>query len=579
MMASTVAEVMVATLKASGVRRVYGIPGDSLNGFTDAMRRAGGITWEHVRHEEAAAFAAAGEAALTGELAVCAASCGPGNLHLINGLFDANRSGVPVLAIAAHIPREEIGGDYFQETHPQELFRECSVYCELASVPAQLPRLLEIAMRTALQRGGVAVVVVPGEVFLADAPHDAKPARVRAVSPVVRPDSESLAAAAQVLNAAGRVTILAGAGCAGAHDQLIDLAAALQAPVVHAFRGKEFVEYDNPYDVGMTGLIGFGSGYRAMEHCDALIMLGTDFPYRPFFPEGVPVIQVDVRGERIGRRVPVEVPLVGTVKDTVDALLPLITTKRDSAHLHRMTAHYRRARGRLDKATRDRRNDSPLHPQYVAATIDRLAADDAVFTADVGTPCIWAARYLRMNGRRRLVGSFSHGSMANALPQAIGVQASQPGRQVVTLSGDGGLAMLLGELITLRQQHLPVKVVVFNNGALSFVELEMKAAGVVTYGTDLDNPDFAGMARSAGLLGVRVDKAGELEDALKEAFGHDGPALVDVRTARHELEIPPKLTYGEIKGFTLYATRTILSGGGEELIELAKTNLHDLDME
>jgi pyruvate dehydrogenase (quinone) len=579
MMASTVAEVMVATLKASGVRRVYGIPGDSLNGFTDAMRRAGGITWEHVRHEEAAAFAAAGEAALTGELAVCAASCGPGNLHLINGLFDANRSGVPVLAIAAHIPREEIGGDYFQETHPQELFRECSVYCELASVPAQLPRLLEMAMRAALQRGGVAVVVVPGEVFLADAPHDAQPARVRAVSPVIRPDGESLAAAAQVLNTASRVTILAGAGCAGAHDQLIDLAAALQAPVVHAFRGKEFVEYDNPYDVGMTGLIGFGSGYRAMEHCDALIMLGTDFPYRPFFPEGVPVIQVDVRGERIGRRVRVDVPLVGTVKDTVDALLPLITAKRDSVHLHRLTAHYRRARGRLDKVARDRRNDSPLHPQYVAATIDRLAADDAVFTADVGTACIWAARYLRMNGRRRLVGSFNHGSMANALPQAIGVQASQPGRQVVTLSGDGGLAMLLGELITLRQQHLPVKVVVFNNGALSFVELEMKAAGVVTYGTDLDNPDFAGMARSAGLFGVRVDKAGELEGALREAFGHDGPALVDVRTARHELELPPKLTYGEIKGFTLYATRTILSGGGEELIELAKTNLHDLDVE
>ena len=578
-MASTVADVMVATLKESGVQRVYGIPGDSLNGFTDALRRAGGITWEHVRHEEAAAFAAAGEAALTGELAVCAASCGPGNLHLINGLFDANRSGVPVLAIAAHIPGVEIGGEYFQETHPQELFRECSVYCELASVPAQLPRLMEMAMRAALQRGGVAVVVVPGEVFVADAPHDARPARLRAVSPVVRPDGESLAAAAQVLNAASRVTVLAGAGCAGAHDQLIGLAAALKAPVVHAFRGKEFVEYDNPYDVGMTGLIGFSSGYRAMEHCDALVMLGTDFPYRPFFPDGVPVIQVDIRGERIGRRVPVDVPLVGTVKDTVDALLPLITAKRDSAHLDRMTAHYRRARARLDKVARDRRNDSPLHPQYVAATIDRLAAANAVFTADVGTPCIWAARYLRMNGRRRLVGSFNHGSMANALPQAIGVQASQPGRQVVTLSGDGGLAMLLGELITLRQQRLPVKVVVFNNGALSFVELEMKAAGVVTYGTDLDNPDFAGMARAAGLFGVRVDKAGELEGALKEAFGHDGPALVDVRTARHELSLPPKLTYGEIKGFTLYATRTILSGGGEELVELAKTNMHELDTE
>ncbi len=560
-MASTVAEVMVATLKASGVRRVYGIPGDSLNGFTDALRRDGGISWEHVRHEEAAAFAAAGEAALTGELAVCAASCGPGNLHLINGLFDANRSGVPVLAIAAHIPAVEIGGEYFQETHPQELFRECSVYCELASVPEQFPRLLEMAMRAALQRRGVAVVVVPGEVFLEDVPHGARPARVRAVSPVMRPDEESLAAAAQVLNAAGRVTILAGAGCAGAHDQLIALAAALKAPVVHAFRGKEFIEYDNPYDVGMTGLIGFGSGYRAMEHCDALVMLGTDFPYRPFYPEGVPVIQVDVRGERIGRRVPVEVPLVGTVRDTVDALLPLITAKTDAAHLNRMTAHYRRARGRLDKLARDRRNESPLHPQYVAATIDRLAADDAVFTADVGTPCIWAARYLRMNGRRRLVGSFSHGSMANALPQAIGVQASQPGRQVVTLSGDGGLAMLLGELITLRQQKLPVKVVVFNNGALSFVELEMKAGGIVSYGTDLDNPDFAGMARAAGLFGVRVDKAGELEDALQEAFGHDGPALVDVHTARQELSLPPNLTYGQIKGFTLWATRTVLSGG------------------
>ena len=578
-MTATVAEVVVSTLKAAGVRRVYGLPGDSLNGFTDALRRDGEVAWEHVRHEEAAAFAAAAEAALTGELAVCAGSCGPGNLHLINGLYDANRSRVPVLAIAAHIPAEESGSGYFQETHPTQLFGECSVYCELVSVPEQLPRVLETAMRAALARRGVAVVVVPGEVFLADAPASPDPLPIRAISPVVRPDEESLAAAARLLNNASRVTILAGAGCAGAHGQLIALAEALKAPVVHAFRGKEFVEHDNPYDVGMTGLIGFSSGYRAMEHCDALVMLGTDFPYRPFFPEGVPVIQVDVRGEHIGRRVPVEVPLVGTVRDTVDALLPLITAKTDAAHLNRMTAHYRRARGRLDKLARDRRNDSPLHPQYVAATIDRLAAADAVFTADVGTPCIWAARYLRMNGRRRLVGSFSHGSMANALPQAIGVQASQPGRQVVTLSGDGGLAMLLGELITLRQQKLPVKVVVFDNGALSFVELEMKAGGIVTYGTDLDNPDFAGIARAAGLFGVRVDQAGELEDALKGAFGHDGPALVDVRTARQELSLPPKLTYGQIKGFTLWATRTVLSGGGEELVELTKTNLRELEVE
>jgi pyruvate dehydrogenase (quinone) len=570
---------MVSTLKASGVRRVYGIPGDSLNGFTDALRRDGGITWEHVRHEEAAGFAAAAEAALTGELAVCAGSCGPGNLHLINGLFDANRSRVPVLAIAAHIPREEIGDGYFQETHPDRLFGECSVYCELVSVPEQLPRVLEMAMRAALARGGVAVVVVPGEVFLADAPGRPDPVAIRATSPVVRPDTESLAAAAQVLNHAGAVTILAGAGCAGAHDQLIALAGALKAPVVHAFRGKEFVEYDNPYDVGMTGLIGFSSGYRAMEHCDALVMLGTDFPYRPFLPDSVPVIQVDVRGEQIGKRVPVRVPLVGTVKDTVDALLPLLEPKTHTAHLDRMTKHYRRARSRLDKLARDRAGDSPLHPQYVAATIDRLAAEDAVFTVDVGTPCIWVARYLHMNGTRRLVGSFNHGSMANGLSQAIGAQATYPARQVIALAGDGGLAMLLGELLTLHQQQLPVKIVVFNNGALSFVELEMKAAGIPSFGTDLVDPDFAGIARAAGLFGARVEKASELDDTLRAAFSHDGPALVDVRTARQELSLPPKLTYGQIKGFTLWATRTVLSGGGEELIELTKTNLRELEVE
>jgi pyruvate dehydrogenase (quinone) len=442
----------------------------------------------------------------------------------------------------------------------------------------QLPRLLQIAMRTAVQRGGVAVVVVPGDVFLANAP-STEVTPVRTAYSLIRPDDAALAAAADVLNAAEAVTILAGAGCAGAHDQLVALAGALKAPIVHAFRGKDFVEYDNPYDVGMTGLIGFGSGYRAMEHCDALLMLGTDFPYRPFLPTRVPVIQVDVRGEQIGRRVPVRVPMVGTVGATIDALLPMITPKADTNHLDRMTAHYRRARARLDKLAHDRANDSPLHPQFVAATIDKLAAAHAVFTADVGTPCIWAARYLHMNGARRLIGSFNHGSMANALPHAIGAQASHPGRQVVALSGDGGLAMLLGELITLRQGHLPVKVVVFNNGALSFVELEMRAAGIVTYGTDLDNPDFAGMARAAGLFGARVDKAGELERALREAFEHDGPALVDVRTARQELSLPPKLTYGQLKGFTLYATRTVLSGGGSELVELARTNLREVDVE
>ncbi|MFD7288972.1 ubiquinone-dependent pyruvate dehydrogenase [Streptomyces sp. NPDC059863] len=578
-MAATVADAMISTLKAAGVRRVYGLPGDSLNGFTDALRRDGGIAWEHVRHEEAAAFAAAAEAGVTDELAVAAGSCGPGNLHLINGMFDAQRSRVPVLVIAAHIPRVEIGGGYFQETHPQEMFRECTVYCEMASVPEQLPRLLEIAMRTALERGGVAVLIVPGEVFLDRATPSPPPRPVLKSASVIRPDDRSLDRAAHVLNAAERVTILAGAGCAGAHDEAVALATALKAPMVHSLRGKDSLEYDNPYDVGLTGLIGYSSGYRAMEHCDALLMLGTDFPYRSFYPENVPVVQVDVRGEQIGRRTQVDVPLVGTVKDTAPALLPLLKRRTDDDFADRMTGHYRRVRARLDRLADAKRGDSPMHPQQVAAAIDRLAARDAVFTADVGTPTVWAARYLRMNGQRRLIGSFTHGSMANALPHAIGVQASQPGRQVVALAGDGGLAMLLGELITLRQLNLPVKIVVFNNSALSFVELEMTAAGIVTYGTGLDNPDFSAQARAAGLFGARVEHTDQLEDVLREAFAHDGPALIDARTERYELSLPPKITFEQLKGFTLFATRTILSGRGDEIFELTKSNLRQLSTE
>jgi pyruvate dehydrogenase (quinone) len=569
----TISDLIVETLKNAGVRRVYGLPGDSLNGFTDALRRDGTLSWEHVRHEEVAAFAAAGEAAVTGELAVCAGSCGPGNLHLINGLFDAHRSRVPVLAIAAHIPTEEIGGNYFQETHPQELFRECSVYCELAAIPGQFPHVLDIAMRSAVERRGVAVLVVPGDVLVQSTDHARPAAVIRASSPVVRPGDAELDAAAEVLNRVGRVTILAGAGCAGAHDEVIAIAAALQAPVVHTLRGKEFVEYDNPYDVGMTGLLGFSSGYQAMERCEALLMLGTDFPYRQFYPKDATVLQVDIRGEQIGGRTRVDVPLVGTVRDTIDALLLRLTPKTDSEHLDQMSKHYEKARSRLDDLAVNDRNRTPMHPQFVAKTIDQLAADDAVFLPDVGTPVVWAARYLHMNGKRRLVGSFNHGTMANAVPQAIGVQASYPGRQVITLSGDGGLTMLLGDLITLRQQKLPVKVVVFSNGALGFVELEMKAAGFVNYGTTLENPDFAAVAQALGMHGERVERPDDLEAALRAAFDHDGPALVEVMVARQELSMPPTITYEQIKGFTLYATRTILSGRGDELIDLAETNV------
>lgn len=571
---ATIADQVISALTLSGVRRVYGLPGDSLNGFTDAIRRSGKLTWQHVRHEETAAFAAAADAALTGQLAVCAGSCGPGNLHLINGLFDAQRSRVPVLAIAAHIPRTEIGSEYFQETHPQDLFRECSVYCELVSTPEMAPRILEMAMRAAVEDNGVAVVVIPGEIFLQRAGETGwATCPVRPTRSIVRPDDESVRRAADILNAAERVTILGGAGVAGSHDALIELASTLQAPIVHALRGKEFIEYDNPFDVGMTGLLGFASGYKAIKEADTLLMLGTDFPYQQFYPEGATVIQVDIRGRNLGRRTPIDLGLRGSVADTLAALQPLLRPKTDRDHLDRSLKHYRKTRAQLDSLAVNDRDKTPIRPEYVAALANRLASDDAVFTCDVGSPVVWAARYLTMNGRRRLVGSFNHGTMANALPHAIGAQTAFPDRQVVALAGDGGLTMLFGELVTLIQNRLPVKVIVFNNSSLNFVELEMKAAGIVTFGTDLVNPDFAAVAQAMGVFGRRVTEPGELERAIGDALTYDGPAVVDVHTARQELSIPPAITVEQAKGFSLYAIRTILAGRADELLDLVTTNV------
>jgi pyruvate dehydrogenase (quinone) len=572
-MAKTISELLVESLKNAGVKRVFGLPGDSLNGFTDALRRDGSIQWIHVRNEEAAAFAAGADAHLTGSLAVCAASCGPGNLHLINGLFDCHRSRVPVLAIAAHIPSAEIGTNYFQETHPQNLFKECSHYCEMVGIPEQMPRVLEIAMRTAINLSGVAVLVMPGDVLLHDAPEGHSVLPIKAAKPIIRPNDEELREAAGILNAGKKITILGGAGCKDAHTELIATAEALKSPIVHALRGKEYIEFDNPFDVGLTGLIGFSSGYHAMEDCDVLLMLGTDFPYAQFFPKHAKVIQIDIRGDQIGRRTKVDLGLVGSVKDTLTALLPLIETKTDRTHLDAKAKDYKKVREGLTELAGADENKTPIHPQYVAKLIDQLAADDAIFTCDVGTPTVWAARYLTMNGRRRLLGSFSHGSMACAVPQAIGAQSAFPSRQVVTLSGDGGVAMMLGDLLTLRQQKLPIKLVVFNNGALAFVELEMKAAGIVTYATDLDNPSFAALANSIGIQGIRVEQPNDVEAALRTAFATPGPALVEVMVNRLELSMPPHISLDQMKGFSLYMARSVFSGRGDEIIDLAKTNV------
>jgi pyruvate dehydrogenase (quinone) len=567
------AEILVDTLVAAGVKRVYGLAGDSLNGITDAIRTDERIRWIHVRHEETAAFAAGAEAHLTGTLAVCAGSCGPGNLHLINGLYDANRSRVPVLAIASHIPSYEIGSQYFQETHPESIFRECSHYCELISQAEQMPRVLEIAIQTALAKRGVAVVVLPGDVALRDAINSNPRLHFPEIHRTIRPSDEEIARTAGILNDSRKVTIFGGAGCDGAHAELMELAGKLKAPIVHALRGKEFIEYDNPFDVGMTGLLGFSSGYRAMMDCDTLLMLGTDFPYQQFYPEKATIIQVDIRGEQIGRRTKVDLGVVGDVKTTLRALLPNLTEKTDDQHLSASIQHYQKARAALDDLAVGETGQKSIHPQYVAKVINELAADDAIFTCDVGTPTVWAARYLTMNGKRRLLGSFSHGSMASALPQAIGAQLVYPDRQVITLSGDGGLAMLMGDLLSLRQLDLPVKLIVFNNSALAFVELEMKAAGMLDFATDLLNPDFAKMAEAAGVLGLKASAPEQVRPMLAQALSHPGPALVEVVVDRQELALPPSIKLDQVKGFSLFMMKAVINGRGSEVIDLLKTNL------
>jgi len=569
----SIAEILVETLVAAGVKRIYGVVGDSLNGILEEIGKRKDIEWVPVRHEETGAFAAGAQAHLTGELAVCAGSCGPGNMHLINGLYDCHRSRVPVLAIAAHIPSNEIGSNYFQETHPDQLFKACSHYCELVSQSAQMPRVLEIAIQTALAKQGVTVVAIPGDIALKKITYRKPSASIKRVEPLLRPSENEVTALAALLNKAKSVTILGGAGCAGAHGELMQLAEKLKAPIVTTLRGREHVEYDSPNDVGLTGLIGYSSGFHSMMECDTLLMLGTDFPYTQFYPEKATVIQVDRRGENLGRRTRLDLGLIGDVKETIKAVLGKIETKSDDKHLKKFVSHYLDVRKGLNDLAVGTPGKKPIHPQYVARMIDEVASEDAIFSCDVGTPTIWAARYLRMNGKRRLMGSFNHGSMANAMPQAIGAQLQFPGRQVVTLSGDGGIAMLLGDLLSLKQLKAPVKIVVFNNGALGFVELEMKATGFLENGTTLVNPNFAELAKTAGIHGIRVEDPADVKPALTEAFRHDGPALIDVVVNRMELSMPPTIKLEQAIGFNLWAIKAVLSGRGNELVDLAASNL------
>ncbi|SEC17720.1 pyruvate dehydrogenase [Streptomyces sp. TLI_105] len=572
-----VAEQFVDILVRAGVRRLYGVVGDSLNPVVDAIRRTRGIDWIQVRHEETAAFAAGAEAQITGGLAACAGSCGPGNLHLINGLYDAHRSMAPVLALASHIPSSEIGLSYFQETHPDQLFRECSHYSEMISNPKQMPRLLQTAIQHAVGRGGVSVVSLPGDIASEPAPEKAVETALVTTRPTVRPGDAEIDALVRMIDAADRVTLFCGSGTAGAHPEVMQFAERVKAPVGHALRGKEWIQYDNPYDVGMSGLLGYGAAYEATHECDLLILLGTDFPYNAFLPDDVKIVQVDVRPEHLGRRSLLDLAVWGDVRETLRCVIPRVREKTDRRFLDKMLKKHADALEGVVKAyTRKVEKHVPIHPEYVASVLDDLAADDAVFTVDTGMCNVWAARYLSPNGRRRIIGSFSHGSMANALPQAIGAQFTDRNRQVVSLSGDGGFSMLMGDFLTLVQYDLPVKVVLFNNSSLGMVELEMLVAGLPSYGTTNKNPDFAAIARAAGAHGVRVEKPKQLAGALKDAFRHKGPALVDVVTDPNALSIPPKISADMVTGFALSASKIVLDGGVGRMLQMARSNLRNV---
>lgn len=572
-MTHRVADELVNRLVDAGVERIYGIVGDSLNPVTDAVRRNGKLHWIHVRHEETAAFAAGAEAQLTGKLTACAGSCGPGNLHLINGLFDAHRSMAPVIAIASQIPSSEIGTGYFQETHPENLFKECGHYCELISKPKQVERVLHLAMRAAVGRGGVGVIVLPGDVAGLEMPASNGARSVMDHRPIMRPCDNDLGQLAGMINSARKVTLFCGFGCAEAHDEVVALAGKVKAPVGFAYRGRGYIGYENPFAVGMNGLLGYGAAYDAIHECDLLVLLGTDFPYDQFLPTKPKIAQVDIKVDHLGRRSKLDLGLWGDVRETIRALLPVVNAKEDRSFLDAMLSKHRKAVEKLNVYVDHVGSRRPMHPEPVAAALNEIAASDAIFTADTGMCNVWSADYIDPTKDRRTIASFTHGSMANALPQAIGAQLSHPGRQVIAMCGDGGLAMLMGDQLTVTQYDLPIKILVFNNGALGMVKLEMEVAGLPDCQTDLKNPNFAKVADAMGIKGIRIENPADLNSGIKQALDHPGPALIDAITDPNAVSLPPHVTAEQVEGFALTMGKLVLSGHIDEVLETVEANL------
>jgi pyruvate dehydrogenase (quinone) len=568
-----VADELIRRLAEAGVERIYGVVGDSLNPVTDALRLNNKVKWIHVRHEEAGAYAAGAEAQLTGKLAACGGSCGPGSVHLINGLYDAHRSNAPVLAIASHIPTSEIGTAYFQETHPEILFKECSHYCEMISNPKQFERVLHIAMQSALGKGGVGVIVLPGDVGGADMPDEGTPRSLVSRRPTIRPTEKDLARLADLINSSKKVALFGGIGCENAHDEVVALAEKVKAPVGHTYRGKPFIDYDNPYDVGMTGMIGFGMAYEAIHECDLLILLGTDFPYDKFLPTKTKIAQIDIRVDHLGRRSRLDLGIWGDVRETLQALLPMLSAKSDREYLDTTVRKHKEKLRKMNVYVDHVGKRTPMHPEPVAATLSEFAAPDAIFTVDTGMCNVWSARHIKATKDRRIIGSFNHGSMANALPQSIGAQCAYPGRQVIALCGDGGFAMSLGDILTITQYNLPIKLVVFDNSALGMVKLEMETAGMPDFQTDLKNPNFAKMAEAIGIMGVRIENPADLTSGIKKALEHSGPALIDVVTDANALSIPSHADRSQAVGFALAMGKMVLSGNIEEVVATIEGNI------
>ena len=570
-MAKKVGQIIVEALEEAGVNRCYGIPGDTLNHITDPLRASGKIEWVHVRHEEAGGFAAGADALLSGTLAACAGTCGPGSLHFINGLCESHRTRAPVVLIATQVATSELGIEYPQEVDLRQVYKTCSVFCEELRAPSEARRLTTQAAQAALTKRGVAVLVVPGDIAAATTSDD-MPFSVHAPKSTCVPSDADLRELAAILEGGKRVCVYAGAGAESAHDEVVALCERLQAPVSHTSRAKDFIEYDNPYSVGMTGILGEKGGYHAVTNCDVLLLLGTDFAWRQFYPKDAVVVQLDLDPQHLGRRHPVKLGLVGDVAPTLRLLTPMLAAKTSRSFLDECLSHAEAARKEREREERPGRNGL-IHPQQLAALVGRHAADDAVFTADGGTPMVWRLRHVAVNGRRRTLLSLLHGTMANAMPMALGAKKACPDRQVIAFSGDGGIAMLLGDLLTAVQEEIPIKVVVFNNGSLGFVEMEMKVEGMLDAYTELKNPDFSKLAEVIGFGAGRGDKGDDVAIAVAAFLAHPGPALLDVAVNRMELVMPPSIEISQAASTALYGAKAILSGRIGDVVDLVETNL------